>query len=1549
MCILTARRRRSASCFLSYLTVLGFLFLTVIPTAASAAIVTTDRPEYAPGETARIRGAGFAPAEVVTLQVTHLDGTPASGEGHGPWDVPTNGSGGFLADWTVPYDDNVNEELLISATGQTSGIAASVTILDANTHLTFVSIPTSVPPNSGFSVTARLTQDCGGDPDAPLPGRTILFFITEGNCGVDVGQNPNATAVTNAFGEATAGLTAPAGDFAMRIKFLGEDKPDPCPTPGNSACAPNDPNANKRCVSLSNGNLCQTISAVPCDPLQAICPPPLTVECEAEVPPPSPGSVVCDGGCSPVTTVWVGDGPLTGGPCGGTITRTYRCTDAMGNTADCVQTITVDDNTAPFFAPACFQSNTVACISQVPPPGLGGIGPIDNCDVSLALTHTRTDNGATGCPGDPRVITDIYTATDDCGNAGQCTRTWTIVDDIAPTISCPPGFTVECLADLPPCNPADATAADNCGAVSVTCVDGPLVGGPCGGTVTRTYTATDACGNTATCAQVITIDDTTPPSIACPPDETLPCGGTLPPCDPLAATASDNCGAPVVTCSETPTVDGVIRTFTATDACGNSASCNQVITFTDDTPPQFVDCPPAFAVECLADLPPCPTSMPVFDECEGLIVAPAVCSDGPLVGGECGGTITRTITVTDASGNVATCTQVITVDDNTPPTLTCPPSVTLACGASTDPSQTGTASAGDNCDPNPAVTFTDAMAPGACPQSYTITRTWTAADACGNTASCDQMLTVVDDVAPAIVCPADATVECGQPTDPAATGFATATDACDPAPAVTFTDSETPGACAAEKTITRVWTATDACGNSSSCVQLIEVMDTQPPTLTAGCGPGAQYQCAADVPPLAPGAATDNCDADVTVTSVRSDNGGAGCAGNPLVVTDTYTATDDCGNTMTCTRVHTVIDNTPPVFVNGCGANAAYDCLAAVPPPDLSVLATDNCDGAAVVTVARTSNGGAGCVGNPLVLTDTYTATDACGNTAQCARTHTVIDNTAPVILACPPPVTVDGLENLPPCDGSGVNATDNCGPVTITCTRAGLGGVGCGSLPVVVTYQYTVADGCGNSATCTRLVTVNMPPCNFFVTLGAAGAELSAPLGTQISVPLAIDSLDNEIGAFEMTFNYDAEALTLLGVTRGVGLNGWQHFSYRTAAGASATTRRVSVTGIVQLPGQGAPPTSAYAPLGVIAYLNFAVSADRRLEGRTLSIAPSQQECDDHCLLSRDGMTAYVPADFSGDPCPMSATMVPAVTIAPAHARVAPAPNTRGDINLNGAAYEVGDAVLFVDVLAGVPGALSSDPSVRNRQLDATEVNGDGVRASVADLVYLIRVVTGDASPLPGAKPAAIVADALVRAQSTPEGLRLTLESPVDIGGLLFTFRSRDLTAGTPVVCPEGAALRTCTRVNPDGDLTVLMYGWNRGDRLAAGRHDLLLVPTSGFGTIELIRVEVSDAQGDLLAVRQAGATLPEDYALLQNYPNPFNAGTIIPAVLPQTGAWSVTIYNVAGQTVRRLAGHDGPGAIQVYWDGRDAGGGNVASGVYFYRFEAGGWTATRKMILLK
>jgi hypothetical protein len=90
--------------------------------------------------------------------------------------------------------------------------------------------------------------------------------------------------------------------------------------------------------------------------------------------------------------------------------------------------------------------------------------------------------------------------------------------------------------------------------------------------------------------------------------------------------------------------------------------------------------------------------------------------------------------------------------------------------------------------------------------------------------------------------------------------------------------------------------------------------------------------------------------------------------------------------------------------------------------------------------------------------------------------------------------------------------------------------------------------------------------------------------------------------------------------------------------------------------------------------------------------------------------------------------------------------------------------------------------------------------------------------------------------------------------------------------------------------------------------------------------------------------SSIPRVFALDQNYPNPFNPVTTISLQLPVSCDWSITVYNIQGQTVKEFTGSSGPGIVQVRWDGSQS-----ASGVYFYRAIAGDFVAQRKMMLLK
>ena len=136
-------------------------------------------------------------------------------------------------------------------------------------------------------------------------------------------------------------------------------------------------------------------------------------------------------------------------------------------------------------------------------------------------------------------------------------------------------------------------------------------------------------------------------------------------------------------------------------------------------------------------------------------------------------------------------------------------------------------------------------------------------------------------------------------------------------------------------------------------------------------------------------------------------------------------------------------------------------------------------------------------------------------------------------------------------------------------------------------------------------------------------------------------------------------------------------------------------------------------------------------------------------------------------------------------------------------------------------------------------------------------------------------------------------------------------------------------------------------------GSYDGLYAPT---GQQELVHFPFDVSTGVIggdaaTAVAElTGASLPSDYALGDNYPNPFNAETAIRFAIPAAGVVVLDIYNISGQLVARLMdGELQAGSYEIKWDGRDAEGESVGSGVYLYELRAGSFADSKQMLLLK
>ena len=278
--------------------------------------------------------------------------------------------------------------------------------------------------------------------------------------------------------------------------------------------------------------------------------------------------------------------------------------DGNGNTTECTVVLTGKDEIKPIIT--CPSNITVnAATGQCSQVVNFTITSTDNCSGSVSVIVSSHSSGHNFPVGTTTVTS---TATDAAGNSSTCSFTVTVEDKEAPTVTAPATVDLECSGDLPQgasgiaafLSLSGASATDNCTAqanLQVSFSDGALAGSNCSGTITRTYTITDAAGNAATVNHVFTVSDNTIPVInTCPGNGTAFSRNTNSGLctykvsgSEFDATGSDNCSGVTMTYSitneysnstvtGTASLSGVELSFglntivwIATDACGNTS------------------------------------------------------------------------------------------------------------------------------------------------------------------------------------------------------------------------------------------------------------------------------------------------------------------------------------------------------------------------------------------------------------------------------------------------------------------------------------------------------------------------------------------------------------------------------------------------------------------------------------------------------------------------------------------------------------------------------------------------------------------------------------------------------------------------------------------------------------------------------------------------------------------------------------------------------------------------------------------------------------------
>jgi large repetitive protein len=677
----------------------------------------------------------------------------------------------------------------------------------------------------------------------------------------------------------------------------------------------------------------------------------------------------------------------------------------------------------------------------------------------------------------------------------------------------PTNLTVECDA-VPIITSLRATTACEGGKVNVTLTENKITGAcPDAYTLIRKWEVTDACGNKKTVEQKITVKDTKAPYIGLFSNITAECNNI-----PSAAkpSAIDNCSKNItLTLNETkdnnilcPDSYRLLRTWTAVDACGNKSTKTQYVTVADKTKPVFANIPQNVTVECIA-IPP--SAIPtVTDNCDKQVEVSykETSNIGTINNTGCSYVLKREWTATDNCGNSNVTTQLITVKDSKAPKFTTTiTDITVSCAKVPLAINPG---AVDNCTKEVKVTITETKTTSNCPDAYTLKRVWTASDNCGNTVVQTQLITVQDKIAPSVFgVPSNVTMSCSQILI-APSKSVTAADDCDKQVDILFKETKVNGNCPDTYGIKREWTAKDDCGNVATRTQNITVRDNLPP-LFAQVPANITVECN-KIPNSSTIYASDNCDKQIDIILKETKVNGI-CA-NSYVLTRTWTATDNCGNSKTTAQNIIVNDFTAPKLV-GIPANLTLECKDIVPAA-LAVNVVDNCG----TNLSSTLNETITIQHCTKTITRKWNATDACGNTTAAIQTITVEDKEPPAPVVTPPAtitlacgvaipiapalmfkdrctenVTVSYAEEVidsdnPNCSISKIirrwTAKDTCGNVTVIIQTVLIGTQGTGNKELLENNQIVAKDNATkeNSLTQNDLAYPNPTDGTLFISL---------------------------------------------------------------------------------------------------------------------------------------------------------------------------------------------------------------------------------------------------------------------------------------------------------------------------------------------------------------------------------------------------------------------------------------------------------------------------------
>ncbi len=1228
-------------------------------------------------------------------------------------------------------------------------------------------------------------------------------------------------------------------------------------------------------------------------------------------------------------TVWVNDqvdnidgDSVCFTPVEGDNVITYICTDPYGAADTCETLIHVDLNSPP--TASCPPSDTVFLCELPPTYCLDGF----SCDDPDGNVVSSTVNGVpfgggqycfTPVEGDNNLQ---LICVDACGETDTCQTTITVRLNSAPVADAGPDQSVFLAEPAEICWPASCSDVDG-NLTGCALVEGPGIYDNTNicfttdtpGVYVFVLEATDDCapgraiGYTDRDTAVITVTYNSPPVATCPGDTSIflcelseiciP-GFSCSDVDGNLASCVSSIGTLVGdTVCFTPTGVGVYTiTLIATDSLGVADTCATNVTVTVNSPP-VASCPGDTAL-FVCDLSPiCITGFNCSDVDGNL--ASCVPSIGTLVGDvvcftpTAEGAYDIILTATDDCDEVHACTTQVTVDLNEAPVCdNCPTDDTVfVCDLSEiciggfepcfDPDYNL-----DYCYASPGTLTGSTVCLDPVEGDNTIL--FICVDSCDAADTCETVIHVVLNSAPVVTCPPNDSMFLCNLSDTCISGFSSydPDDNLDYCYAIGGTlngDTVCFTPVAGANTITYV--CVDSCGDSAYCQTTIWVDTNSAPV--AGCpGDTTLFVC------------------DLTETCLSG-----------------FSCTDVDGNLKSCVATGGTLNGNQVCFTPT--GEGAYDII---------LTATDACDEVHACTTQVTVT-----LNRPPEVT--------CPDDSTIVTCH--IDNT----------VCVYGFSATDP-DGNLKSVTLNGQPYTPGTEYCFVPDSGLNYLVLVA------VDSCDASAVCTTIVDVVAEDPEVCISCPIVTIEKTHGTiqGQHELVDVTIDSLynlpDGGMGGYDFLIAFDASALALQAVIPGPPFYdpvpngcGWEYFIYRFgpcgSCASGCPTGMVRVFGLAET-NNGPNHPDCFEPdpqPATLFTLDFLVTNDRTFECQYIPIYFFWCDCADNTISDSTGNHLYLDEiiyDFEGrliwdedddDEFPEDARIpwvgAPDYCIDPDPGKPTPircldfwnggidivcadSIDARGDINLNGTSNEIADAVLFSNYF--VKGISVFNVNV-NGQIAASDVNADGLTLSVADLVYLIRIIVGDAAPYFKQAPLVIKTD-------LTDGV---LSVGASLGAAWVVL---DGEHEPELLAPQ---MEMKYHYDAESDLTrILVYSMKKGHTFDGA----FLAGLEG----KVVTFEAATYEGAPVAAR----LVPDQFALHQCYPNPFNPTTTISFALAEASDYKLTVYNTLGREVQSFTGHGQPGIVEIQWnaDGH-------ASGIYFYRLTAGDFTDTKKMVLLK